>query len=200
MKFPSRHLLDCAASIALTNVIVMLPNQSAYAQYKNPCPDYPPIPASQNDRLVQLRKFNIEFKIPANYKTVSSGNNDEIHVGIYNPSSFRTVTCMVQNKIGAEDFYVLVHIHVKTLDKKEDLVSINQKIHTRGGTWNIRNVTVNGQKAIRYRHSHLSSENIGFSFLKSDGKTLVNISYTPSTKSSIVDTEKLAAQIVDSIR
>ena len=192
----TKHQIIVFASSLCCAIFSNLP---AHAENRKICPDYPPIPASQNSKVVQLKKL-IEFKIPANFRTIPYRNKTEASTGIYNPSSFRTIDCMVKNNIGTEDFYVLATIRVKVLDRKEDLIAINRKLHARGGIWNIENLTINGQAAIKYRHSILSGEHVGFSFLKPDGKTLVNISYAPSPKSSIVNTEKLAAQIVDSIR
>jgi hypothetical protein len=203
MKLSSRHLFACAVSIALANIIVILPNQAAYAQYRNPCPDYPPTQASESSRVIRIKKFNLEFKIPSNYKTISNGNGDNLYIGIYDPSSFKKIDCMMKNKIGTDDSYSLTTIHIKALEKQKDLARVTKEIHGSGtmqGIWDVENFTVNGRKAIKYKHHHLSLTNIGVSFLDPDGMTFVRVSHSPSDESAKVSSKRISNQVINSLR
>jgi hypothetical protein len=126
----------------------------AQANQRDVCPPIPIVAPDTKSREIDLKKYGIKFRIPANYKTRAQMHGGSLHIYISNPSSLEYADCLTKNQIGRDDItYVGVGIQVGDIKSGATLVETARFIQAQSGgrgMSSIRETSIANQSAIEY--------------------------------------------------
>jgi hypothetical protein len=174
----------------------------AQANRWDACPASPTAANDSQMREIDLKKYGIKFKIPANYKTRTHVNDGQMDIMIINPSNLEYADCLVKNQIGTEYSYIGANILIGNVVQGATLVGMAKTIQAQNHSKEISDLEhtkIANQLAIRYKIlTAIGYMPVALLFTPNQ-KSFLQIRYEPSDNNATDRSKEVADMVAKSL-
>jgi hypothetical protein len=165
---------------------------------ENPCSSIVAEPNSSKTREINLKKYGVRFKIPANYKTKTYVHDGQMQVLVMNPSDVKYLDCLAKNRIGTEYSGTGADLQIGSVPRGATLVETAKAFdnpQAQFGMRELEHTKIAGQPALKYKVMSLGQESPVLFLFTPNQKTFLRIRYEPAG----IDSRDLSKEVADLI-
>lgn len=186
--------------LTLTNLAIFSLSNSAFAQsnYKPGCPFAEIVPPAKETKIFRHPQLNFSFAIPANYQTISLGNES---IQVIDPAGYEEIQCLIKKKISTDNLPASIYVAIEPINPGNyNLVDLVKKQFS--VDYITVQTTIANQSAVVYDTEGLELQ-INTSFLTPDKKHLITITapygYQENASGQFIVNGVLQEEILDDI-
>jgi hypothetical protein len=195
-------LHQCISLVPISLCLLISAISPALANRREACPSVPTVAPDVKTREINVKKYGVRFKIPANYKTRMYVQNNQISILVVNPSSLEYADCLIKNQVGTEYSGIGANILLGNINPGDTLVGIANNIQTQNHSDEIRNaekIRISNQAAIKFTTLFLGSDVPSVLLFTPNKKAFVQIWHDSSASNSVASSKEIADMLTDSI-